>query len=57
MGIPVLSLSTGSYTEYHLPGDNADKINYPGELQVLKFIYDVVESADKRGRLVFATTR
>lgn len=56
-GIPVLSLSTGAYTEYHLPGDNPDKINYPGELQVLKFIYEVVESADKRGRLVFATTQ
>jgi hypothetical protein len=48
-------MSTGAYSEYHLPGDNPDKINYPGELQVLKFVYEVVEGADKRGRLVFAT--
>jgi aminopeptidase YwaD len=53
-GIPVLSFSTGPYPEYHLPGDSPDKINYPGELEVLKFIYEIVEGADKRGRLSFA---
>ena len=56
-GIPVLCFSTGPYPEYHLPGDSPDKINYPGELQVLKFIYDIVEGADKRGRLAFTGTR
>ena len=53
-GIPVLCFSTRPYPEYHLPGDSPDKINYPGELQVLKFIYDIVEGADKRGRIAFA---
>ncbi len=52
-GIAVLSFFTGPYPEYHLPGDGPDKINYPGELQVLKFIYDIVEGADKRGRIPF----
>lgn len=52
-GIPVLSFFTGPYPEYHLPGDGPDKINYAGELQVLKFIYDIVEGADKRGRIPF----
>jgi aminopeptidase YwaD len=52
-GIPVLCFSTGPYPEYHLPGDSPDKINYPGEFLVLKFIYDIVEGADKRGRLAF----
>jgi len=56
-GVPVLSFFTGSYPEYHLPGDSPDKINYPGELLVLKFIYDIVEGADKRGRLAFTGTR
>jgi hypothetical protein len=56
-GIPVLSFFTGPYPEYHLPGDGPDKINYPGELQVLKFIYDIVEGADKRGRLAFTGTK
>ncbi len=55
-GIPVLSFYTGDYPEYHLPGDSADKINYPGELQVVKFIYDIVEGADGRGRLAFVKT-
>lgn len=56
-GVPVLSFFTGAYPEYHLPGDSPDKINYPGELLVLKFIYDIVEGADKRGRLAFTGTR
>jgi aminopeptidase YwaD len=30
-----------------------DPINYPGELQALKFIYALVEGANTRGRLVF----
>jgi len=56
-GVPVLSFFTGPYPEYHLPGDGPDKINYAGELLVLKFIYDIVEGADKRGRLAFTGTR
>jgi len=56
-GVPVLSFFTGAYPEYHLPGDSPDKINYSGELLVLKFIYDIVEGADKRGRLAFTGTR
>jgi aminopeptidase YwaD len=56
-GVPVLSFFTGPYPEYHLPGDSPDKINYTGELLVLKFIYDIVEGADKRGRLAFTGTR
>ncbi len=40
-----------------MPGDNADKINYMGELEVLKFVYGLVETADKRGRFGFTKTR
>ena len=53
--IPVLTFTTGWHTEDQGPGDNADKINYnyPGELQVLKFIYSVIEGANARGRITF----
>jgi aminopeptidase YwaD len=51
--IPVLFLSTGMHADYHKPGDDYDKINYPGELQVLKFIYAVVEGINARGRMPF----
>jgi len=54
--IPVLTFTTGLQTENHGPVDNADKINYPGELQVLKFIYSVIEGANSRGRATFTAT-
>jgi hypothetical protein len=55
--IPVLFFFTGIHTDYHKPGDDYDKINYPGELQVVKFIYGVVEGLDRKGRLAFTKTR
>ena len=54
--IPVLTFSTGWHAEDQGPGDNAGKINYPGELQVLKFIYSVIEGANSRGRATFTAT-
>jgi aminopeptidase YwaD len=54
--IPVLLFTTGLSADYHQPGDDADKINYPGELQVLKFIYSVIEGVNSRGRIGFTPT-
>ena len=55
--IPVLFFFTGLHSDYHKPSDDADKINYNGELQVLKYIYNVVEATDKKGKLAFTKTR
>jgi len=55
--IPVLFFFTGAHADYHMPGDNYEKINYPGELQVIKFVYDIVETANTRGRFAFTKTR
>ena len=55
--IPVLFFFTGLHTDYHKPSDDADKINYTGELQVLKYIYNVIEATDKKSKLVFTKTR
>jgi hypothetical protein len=47
--IPLLIFSTG-----HGPGEDPnDPINYPGELQVLKFIFSLIEGANPQGRLPF----
>jgi aminopeptidase YwaD len=54
--IPVLLFTTGLSADYHQPGDDMNKINYPGELQVLKFIYSVLEGANSRGRATFTAT-
>ncbi len=55
--IPVLFFFTGTHSDYHKPGDDAEKINYTGELQIVKYIYNVVNAADKKGKLSFTKTR
>lgn len=56
-GIPVLFFFTGTHMDYHKPSDDADKINYAGELQVIKYIYTVIENAEPKGKLAFTKTR
>jgi hypothetical protein len=55
--IPVLFFFTGIHSDYHKPTDDYDKINYPGELQVLKFIFAIVESLNGKGQVAFLKTR
>lgn len=55
--IPVLFFFTGVHGDYHKPSDDAEKINYNGELQIVKYIYSVVEKTDKQGKLAFTKTR
>jgi len=55
--IPVLFFFTGLHADYHKPSDKPDKINYMGELEVLKYVYRVVEGLNKKPRLVFTKTR
>ncbi|MBC7424756.1 MAG: M28 family peptidase, partial [Ferruginibacter sp.] len=55
--IPVLFFFTGLHSDYHKPTDDADKINYAGELMVVKYIYKLIEETDKKGKLAFTKTR
>lgn len=55
--IPVLFFFTGTHSDYHKPSDDADKINYNGELQVIKYIYNIIKSANDKDRLAFTKTR
>lgn len=55
--IPVLFFFTGTHSDYHKPGDDADKINYVGELRVIQYILDVIKETNKAGKLGFLKTR
>ena len=56
--IPVLFYFTGLHADYHKPTDDYDKINYPGELSVIKHIYNVIGYLDdNKAKLVFTKTR
>jgi hypothetical protein len=55
--IPVLFFFTGAHSDYHKPSDDADKINYTGELMLLKYIMGVIEKTNDKGKLTFTKTR
>ena len=55
--IPVLFFFTGLHSDYHRPSDDAQKINYTGALQVIKYVYSVVEKNNKENKLAFTPTR
>jgi aminopeptidase YwaD len=55
--IPVLFFFTGAHGDYHKPSDDADKINYTGELMLMKYIYNVIEKTNDKGKLAFTKTR
>ena len=55
--IPVLFLFTGIHSDYHKPTDAADKINYSGIWNVLKYVNRVIENTDRKGKLSFTKTR
>lgn len=55
--IPVLHFFTGQHSDYHKPSDDANKINYKGEAQVLTYIATLIEKTFKYPKLEFSKTR
>jgi hypothetical protein len=55
--IPVLHFFTGQHSDYHKPSDDADKINYAGEVKVLEYIITVIGQINSKPKLSFLTTR
>ena len=55
--IPVLFFFTGLHTDYHKPSDDADKINYVGMAQIIRFIQEMIENDKTPNKLVFTKTR
>jgi len=55
--IPVLFFFTNSHSDYHKATDDADKINYTGEVEIVDYIERIVEATDNKGKLAFTKTR
>ncbi len=55
--IPVIFFFTGTHNDYHKPSDTEDKINYTGELSVMKIIIAMVDSLNTKGKLTFTKTK
>jgi hypothetical protein len=57
VGIPVLHFFTGTHYDYHKPSDDEEKINYAGEVQVIRYMYTLIGKLDKEPKLAFTKTR
>ncbi len=55
--IPVLHFFSGSHSDYHKPSDDEDKINYAGEISIIKIILTVIEQMDDKPKLTFTKTK
>ena len=54
--IPVLFFFTGSHPDYHKATDDWEKINFDGEKDIVKYIYQIIQSTDSKGKLAFTKT-
>ena len=56
--IPVLFFFTGQHKDYHRPSDDAERINYDGELGVINYINTIITNLNKQTqKLAFTKTR
>jgi len=55
--IPVLFFFTGLHGDYHRPSDDFDKINYVGEVMIIKLVGEIIKSTSQQDKLAFAKTR
>jgi len=54
--IPVLFFFTGIHSDYHRATDDWDKLNFEGQLQIVRFIHKVVQATNTQGKLAFTKT-
>ena len=54
--IPVLNFFTGEHEDYHKPGDDADKIDYQGILNVVDFVAAIIDALDETESIAFSHT-
>lgn len=55
--IPVLFFFTGLHGDYHRPSDDYDKINYVGEVMIIKLVGDIIKGTSEQDKLAFLKTR
>lgn len=55
--IPVLHFFTGSHSDYHKPGDDAEKVNYSGIKNILDYTYVLIDSLNSLGKINFTKTK
>ena len=55
--LPVLHFFSVTHSDYHKPSDDEDKINYEGEIMIVKMIENILTHLDGDGNLPFQKTK
>ncbi|MGE0588028.1 MAG: M20/M25/M40 family metallo-hydrolase [Cyclobacteriaceae bacterium] len=55
--LPVLHFFTGQHSDYHKPGDDAEKLNYDGMVKVAEMIELIAAGLDEGDKLAFTKTK
>ena len=55
--IPVLHFFTGQHEDYHKPGDDSEKLNYPGMYLISDYIFNIITDLNDNGKLAFRKTK
>jgi len=55
--IPVLFFFTGTHSDYHKPSDDADKINFKGEVKIIRYIESLIDKTVELEKIPFLKTR
>ena len=55
--IPVLFFFTGTHSDYHKPSDDADKINFDGEVKIIRYIETLIDKTVELDKVPFLKTR
>ncbi|MEO8712707.1 MAG: M28 family peptidase [Parafilimonas sp.] len=55
--VPVLFFFTNSEPDYHKATDDADKINYKDETEIIDYIVRIINATNDKGKLSFLETR
>lgn len=54
--IPVLHFFTGTHRDYHKPEDDAEKLNYAGQAEVVAYMLRIIEQLPTEEKLAFTKT-
>lgn len=57
INVPVLNFFTGTHADYHKPTDDADKLDYKKEAEILSLELRILDSISKKGTLTFTRTK
>lgn len=55
--IPAIHFFTGTHNDYHKPADDAELLNYPGMLRVVRHIESLITTLNDDGKLAFTKTQ